>query len=210
MSTFVFNSGKKAILDGSAPLLVGPVKLMLLAGQKTGCTITDASTDITNIASTANLLAGMGLSHASFPEGTTIASVLSGTSVRASALAVGSLAGQVVTFLPEKKQDFVANFVGLELSCANYVGGHGGSGRKTISGKVVAVDDVNSQAWLDATDATWTALGTNEVVTGAALFYELGSDAESQAIAYYDSGYPITLAGIDFVHLWSAQGVLRG
>jgi hypothetical protein len=94
---------------------------------------------------------------------------------------------------------------------ASYASGYGGSGRKTLGGKTVLLNDTTNSAALDASNVTWTAL--NDGIVGAAVIIieTGGSDASSIPVAYIDnaSQFPITTNGGDITIQWDAAGIIR-
>jgi hypothetical protein len=93
----------------------------------------------------------------------------------------------------------------------NYVRGFGGAGRKTIANKVFVEDDVNDRGEMDCDDIVWVALGgaAQGDVAGAIVIKEITNDADSELIAFFDSGLPITLNGGDLTLQVNAEGLLQ-
>lgn len=94
----------------------------------------------------------------------------------------------------------------------NYTRGFGGAGRKTIANKVFSEDDANDRGELDCDDVVYTALGdTGQGNVGRALLVkENTSDADSEIIANYDTGFPKTLNGGNLTLQINAEGLLQG
>jgi len=100
---------------------------------------------------------------------------------------------------------------GQELSGTNYAGGYGGSGRKTLSSKVITRDDVNDRAEFSAAPVTWTAINAG-TAAAAVIIRErsLTGDTMSELIAYINTGgFPITTNGGDLTLTWNAEGILQ-
>ncbi len=100
---------------------------------------------------------------------------------------------------------------GQELSGTGYAGGYGGSGRKTLSSKVITRDDVNDRAEFSAAPVTWTAINAG-TAAGAVIIRErsLTGDTMSELIAYINTGgFPITTNGGDLTLTWNAEGILQ-
>ena len=98
-----------------------------------------------------------------------------------------------------------------ELSGTNYAGGYGGSGRKTLSSKVITRDDVNDRAEFSAAPVTWTAINAG-TAAAAVIIRErsLTGDTMSELIAYINTGgFPITTNGGDLTLTWNAEGILQ-
>lgn len=120
------------------------------------------------------------------------------------------------TYTPNADDDVVdaggANdAVDAEIAATNYVGGWGGSGRKTLSNKVFQEDDANDRAELHADNITWTALGgaQNDTIVGAVIVKEgVSDDTTSRLIAYIDLADTTTNGG-DFTIQWNAEGILQ-
>jgi hypothetical protein len=98
--------------------------------------------------------------------------------------------------------------VANEISVTNYTGSFAGSGRKTLSGKTVTEDDTNDLAYFDASDLTWTTLGSGATIGGAILVRELTTDANSVLIAFVDLTDTATNGG-DITITWNAAGILK-
>jgi len=71
--------------------------------------------------------------------------------------------------------DIVAN----ELAVSGYA-------RQALAGETVTEDDANDFAYLDATDATFSALATGETIGWAALLRQVTNDTDSPVYAGYD------------------------
>ncbi|MCL4764528.1 MAG: hypothetical protein KJ018_22570, partial [Burkholderiales bacterium] len=71
--------------------------------------------------------------------------------------------------------DIVAN----ELAVSGYA-------RQAIAGETVTEDDANDFAYLDATDATFSALATGATIGWAALLRQVTNDTDSPVYAGYD------------------------
>lgn len=116
------------------------------------------------------------------------------------------------SYVFDADQDFVSVGAGdlatNEVTGTGYTGGFGGSGRKSLAGMVITLDDANDRAYFDANDLTWAAINVG-VVGACALIREVTTDADSIPIAFINSGFPKTSTGIDFVISWSSSGVLQ-
>lgn len=81
----------------------------------------------------------------------------------------------------------VADLAQFECDASNYAGGFGGAGRKTVSVIARQNDVKNCREWA-VSNRSWARLGgqRNCIVVGAALVRELGSDARSVPVAWFD------------------------
>jgi len=98
-----------------------------------------------------------------------------------------------------------------ELGGTGYTGGYGGSGRKTLSSKVITRDDTNDRAEFSAAPVTWTAINAG-TAAAAVIIRErsLTGDTMSELIAYINTGgFPITTNGGDLTLTWNAEGILQ-
>ncbi len=97
-----------------------------------------------------------------------------------------------------------------ELTGTGYVAGFAGSGRKTLSGKVVSEDDANDRAEFDDTaDITWTGIDAG-TAAAAILYKHITADTASVLIAYIDTGgFPVVTNGGDLTIQWNAEGILQ-
>jgi hypothetical protein len=99
-----------------------------------------------------------------------------------------------------------------EFNGTGYVGGFGGSGRKTLASKTFTQDDVNDRNVFDATDVTWLAINAGTAAS-AILVKEQGAgagvtDTGVMVICYIDSGFPVTTNGGDLTIQWSTAGII--
>lgn len=108
-------------------------------------------------------------------------------------------------YVANPDDDFASTPAAFEVVGTGYTGGFGGSGRKTFTTKVTAVDDANNRGYFDADDLVW--IGVNGFTVAAMVFYKEGtSDADSDLIAYVDSGgFPKIANGSDLTVQWSAS-----
>jgi hypothetical protein len=92
-----------------------------------------------------------------------------------------------------RDHDF-ASAVSSELSGTGYVGGFGGSGRKTLASKTITEDDTNDRAVYDAADSVWTAINAG-TAAGAIIIKEGTSDADTELICFLDGASVVTNGG---------------
>lgn len=114
------------------------------------------------------------------------------------------------TYAPDRDDDFVSdalhNAAGHELSGTGYVGGFGGSGRKTLASKTITESDANDRAEFAAANVTWTALNAG-TIGGIVLIKEVTNDAASLLIAFLDPADLVTNGG-DVTATWAAAGLI--
>ncbi len=94
------------------------------------------------------------------------------------------------SYSPSVDDQFVASASAHEISCSGYVGGFGGTGRKTLNGPTVTKDVTTGKMRLDFTRTTYAAIGTPAGVTARylCLILEDGTgDANSALIATLDA-----------------------
>lgn len=97
-----------------------------------------------------------------------------------------------------------------EFDGANYTGGHGGAGRKTLT-VTVAVDDTNNrgEVTISGNATTWTALGAGtRDIAGAIIFEEGAGESTSVPVCFVDFT-DVTANGGDFTINWSSEGFLQ-
>ena len=80
---------------------------------------------------------------------------------------------------PTADTNFVNDIVANEVSVGGYA-------RQTLTGETVTEDDTNDFAYLDANDATFTALVAGQTIGWAILFRHTGSDATAPVYGNYD------------------------
>jgi hypothetical protein len=116
------------------------------------------------------------------------------------------------TYSVDADQDFMnPSAYQHELSGTGYAGGYGGSGRKTLSSKVVTQDNVNDRAELTAAPVTWTAINAG-TIAGFLVIRERAAtgDTMSELIGYVNTGgFPIVTNGGDFTITFSTEGILQ-
>jgi hypothetical protein len=96
-----------------------------------------------------------------------------------------------------------------EIGVSGYTGGWGGSGRKALASKAIAVDQANNRAEFSAANLTWTALGTGATIAAMVLIKEGGSDdTTSRLIAYLDVTDTPTNGG-DISFTFDAEGIIQ-
>lgn len=108
------------------------------------------------------------------------------------------------SYTPNPDHIFVSDLSG-ELSGTGYVGGHAGSGRKTLASKVIGKDDSSNKAYFDAADVTWTAINAGTAAY-AVVFKEGASDAASTVICNVDIADTVTNGG-DLTIQWDSAGI---
>jgi hypothetical protein len=115
----------------------------------------------------------------------------------------------------DNSQDTTGNGAGsvdfAEVESASYVGGHAGSGRKTLGTKTFSEEDgATDRGEFHAAATVWTALN-NVTIGGLCLVKEVSSDSDGIPIAYIDNAaqFPITTNGGDITINWNADGILQ-
>lgn len=88
-------------------------------------------------------------------------------------------------YTPNKDHEFVSDVVANEVAGTGYAGGYAGSGRKTLTSKVITYSDSEDKAYMDADDLTWAGISAGTLAK-AIVFDERGSDAASEIIACID------------------------
>jgi hypothetical protein len=114
------------------------------------------------------------------------------------------------SYTPDKDHSFVSSITGgtsKELSGTGYVAGFGGSGRKTLTSKLVTRDDAADVAFLDAADPTWTGINAG-TVGYVAIIKEGTSDADSPLLCIIDVTDTVTNGG-DLTIQWAADGIFK-
>lgn len=102
----------------------------------------------------------------------------------------------------------VSDVVSLELSGTGYVGGPGGSGRRTLASVTITEDDTNDWAKLDAADpAVWTAINAG-TIAGAWIYRRVGgADADGSDLLWVFIGTtPLVTNGGDVTGILAANG----
>lgn len=97
-------------------------------------------------------------------------------------------------YVPNPDHEFISDIVAAELSGTGYVGGFGGSGRKTLAGKTLTTDTTLNEVRFDFTNPTWAGadFGT---VNYAAIVKEVTTNADSPVLGILDTGPLLTSGG---------------
>ncbi len=100
---------------------------------------------------------------------------------------------------------------GQELSGTGYVGGYAGSGRKTLSSKVITRDDTNDRAEFSAAPVTWTSINAGTIAAAVIIRERAATgDTMSELIGYVNTGgFPVVTNGGDFTITWNVEGILQ-
>jgi hypothetical protein len=94
-----------------------------------------------------------------------------------------------------------------EASGTGYIGGHGGSGRKSLT-RTTTIVDASDRVELDASDLTWSSVSLTNVRYGI-IFKEVSSDADSWLIALIDFQTNRSPSAQDLVITWDATGIIH-
>ena len=111
-------------------------------------------------------------------------------------------------YAPNKDHEFVSDINTWENSGAGYAAGFGGSGRKTLSGKTLSIDDTNDIVVFDCSDVVWPGLlcGT---VAYIAIVRENASDADSDVICVVELEAHRVTNGAEWTWIVDALGVFN-
>lgn len=94
-----------------------------------------------------------------------------------------------------------ANVGQNEATGTNYAPGFAGAGRRTLAGKAVTEDDTQDYAKWTASNLLWTAID-GVTATFGWLYKHVTSDAVSELLFFFDSGFPWTANGGDVTLAW--------
>jgi hypothetical protein len=99
--------------------------------------------------------------------------------------------------------------VDAEINVTGYSRGWGGTGRKALASKTVAVDQANNRAEFDAADLTWTGLGSGATIAAMVLVKEgVANDTTTRLIAYLDVTDTATNGG-DIGFTFDTEGIIQ-
>lgn len=107
------------------------------------------------------------------------------------------------SYTPNVDDDYVTGITaGAESTATDYV-------RKTLASKTETIDDTLNRITYDAADVVWVALGgaANETITGAVIYRELTTDADSILMAYLDTNDLLT-NDTDLTLVFAATGIM--
>jgi|SRR5687768_634406 len=102
-----------------------------------------------------------------------------------------------VAYTPNKDHEFVSDVNLSEADGSGYVGGFGGAGRKTLTGKTITDDTATDRVNFGASNpSNWSAVGlTSGSITHVIVMAEVTSDAASPLIACLDPADLVTNGG---------------
>lgn len=118
------------------------------------------------------------------------------------------------TYTPSKSDTVVdaggANDpVDAEINVTGYTRGWGGAGRKSLASKAINLDNTNNRAEFDASDLTWTSLGSGATIAAMILIKEgVSNDTTSRLIAYLDVTDTSTNGG-NITFTFDAEGIIQ-
>jgi hypothetical protein len=99
--------------------------------------------------------------------------------------------------------------VDAEINVTGYSRGWGGTGRKALASKTVAVDQGNNRAEFDAADLTWVGLGSGATIAAMVLVKEgVANDTTTRLIAYLDVTDTATNGG-DIGFTFDTEGIIQ-
>lgn len=102
-----------------------------------------------------------------------------------------------IAYVPDADHEFASSLTAHELNGTGYVGGFSGSGRKTLAGKTLTVDNDLNEVRFDATDPVWA--GADAGTVGAvAIIKEITNDAASPVIGIITLTPPVEMRGGTF------------
>lgn len=104
----------------------------------------------------------------------------------------------LTTTYTQDKNDNVVSDLTNELTVGGYV-------RQTLANETLTEDDTNDRVYMDADDATFTALVAGETIGWAVMIRHTGSDATAPVISAYDVPDTPTNGG-NVVVQWTAPG----
>lgn len=111
------------------------------------------------------------------------------------------------SFTLDKDFEDVADVNTWELSGTGYVGGFGGSGRKTVASKTFA-HNVSHEAYMDCTDPVWSAINAGTI--HAIGVFKLGTaDNDSLFVGAYTLAADVTTNGGDWTYQVAANGLIK-
>lgn len=106
------------------------------------------------------------------------------------------LVDSTYTFSPD--DNFVSDVVAKEIGVSGY-------SRQALASESVTEDDTNDCAYLDASDVTFSGLGSGATIGGAILYKYNASDSAAELIGFIDLTNTPT-NGSDILVQWAAPG----
>lgn len=96
-----------------------------------------------------------------------------------------------------------------EITGTNYTGGHGGSGRKTVTNASINLDTANNEVELDGDDPFWSDINPDTDIAWAVIHVEGSSDdTDAYLIGAYDVS-DVDPAGNDYTLRFDTEGAVK-
>ncbi len=112
------------------------------------------------------------------------------------------------SYTPAESHVYASAFSGSELSSLSFTAGYNGTGRLSLTGRVLNVNQVSNQVEFQASALVWPGLSAG---TAAMLVFlqQAGSDGASPLIAWTTSGgFPLTTNGTQLTISFYSAGCL--
>jgi hypothetical protein len=112
------------------------------------------------------------------------------------------------SYVPAVSHVYASAFSGSELSSVSFTAGFNGTGRLSLTSRLVNANQTSNQCELQAATLTWAGLSAG---TAAAMiiFQQSGTDALSPLVGYTCAGgFPVVTNGTNLTISFTSAGVL--
>ena len=113
-------------------------------------------------------------------------------------------------YVPAENHVYASAFSGAELSSASHTGGFNGTGRISITSRVLNFNTTSHQAEFQANSATWSGISAG-TAHAFLVIQQVTSDGNSILITYNSlAGFPITTNGTNLTLAPTSAGIFAG
>ena len=110
-------------------------------------------------------------------------------------------------YVPSETHIYASAFSGAELSSASFTAGFNGTGRISLTSRVLNVNQTSNQAEFQAATMTWSGFSAG-TAHAMIILHQAGADASSILVAYNSTGgFPIVTNGTNLTISFSSAGV---
>ena len=112
------------------------------------------------------------------------------------------------SYVPAGSHIYASAFSGSELSSISFTAGYNGTGRLSITGRILNINQLSNQAEFQANTLVWSGLSAG--TAGAIVFFQQsGSDALSPLLGYTCAGgFPIVTNNTNLTVSFTSAGIL--
>jgi hypothetical protein len=111
-------------------------------------------------------------------------------------------------YVPDESHSYASAFSGAELSSTSFTAGFNGTGRISLTGRVLTINNTSHQAEFNCNTVTWSGLSAG-VAHAFVVIQQTTSDGLSRLVTYNSlGGFPITTNGTNFTLSFTSAGIM--